>query len=422
MEESEFVSTEPFHTEPKPDIFSDLKIVDCDTHWVEPSDLWTSRAPVKWKDLVPRVESNDGFEQWVLGDEPLGNISVRTVGSGRVKHRGTFALDRVEDVDPASYDAKERVALMDELHVYAQIVYPNAAGFGGNTFGVKMEPEVRNFCVQAYNDAAAEWAAVSGGRLYPQALVPFWDIRAAAKEAERASQELGLSGVTASMVPQRNPGTPDYGDTAWDPFWEVCQEYNIPLSFHTGSVLGGLGSGTDSWASMMPKTDLDNPRQMRAAEAADADVMRSVAAAVPPQTLFSVGPISHLIMSGLLDRWPRLKFVLVETGIGWIPWMLEYMDFNQVEMSPVTRFGLERTPSEYFHDNMYAMWWFERSALRNLVNEIGASNILWETDFPHPVCLFPSPLTRAADTLKAQTPEVRRKVMQDNAVNLWKIR
>jgi predicted TIM-barrel fold metal-dependent hydrolase len=420
---SEDVVSEQFYTADMPEIFTDLKIIDCDTHFVEPPDLWTSRAPAKWRDRVPHIEVHDDLEQWSLDGVGLGPVSVRTVGTGRVKHRGLMGVHHFADVDPASYDAKSRVALMDDIHIWAQIVYPNASGFGGGTFGARMDADLRLFCVQAYNDAIAEWQTESGGRLLPQALVPFWDIPEAVKEARRA-HDLGLSGITVSARPEFNPGTPDYGDRLWDPFWEVVSEFELPISFHTGSALlvPGAAGASDVWKSMLPpELDMTDPKTARSVKGLSRIPMSLLAGQVPTNTVAYQLPMSYIMMSGLLDRWPKLKFVLVEAGIGWVPFVLEYLDHNVREMGPEDHFGLQRMPSEYFRDHMYVMWWFEKFALRSMVEEIGENNILWESDFPHPVCLFPNPLESAAKALASQSPKIRQNIMQDNAAALWHI-
>src|SRR5262249_35062444 len=138
-----------------------IRVIDCDTHFVEPGDLWTSRAPAKFKDRVPYMKRVDGVDKWYLGDGPLGESSVMVSGSGRTKRFGVAAIDRFDEIDPASYDPKARTAIMDDMGIFAQIVYPNASGFGGNSFGKRMDEDVRNFCVMAYNDAIAEWAAAA---------------------------------------------------------------------------------------------------------------------------------------------------------------------------------------------------------------------------------------------------------------------
>jgi hypothetical protein len=83
--------------------------------------------------------------------------------------------------------------------------------------------------------------------LRPQILVPFWDIKESAKELERA-HALGLRGVAIIAAPEAwGENLPDYGDPAWDPFWEVCSALDVPISFHVAS--GPFTEGTGPWKS-----------------------------------------------------------------------------------------------------------------------------------------------------------------------------
>lgn len=402
-----------------PESLEGIKVIDCDTHFVEPGDLWTSRAPAKYRDRVPYKKRVDGGDQWFLEGTPLGEISVMVVGSGRTKRQEVLAIDSFDEIDPASYDPVERTKIMDDMGIFAQIVYPNAAGFGGNSFGARMDEGVRTFCVQAYNDAVAEWAAHSPGRLFPQALVPFWDVEAAAKEVHRIA-ELGLSGIAASNSPHRFLGTPDYGELAWEPFWAALSEHEMPVSFHVGSGIFADGLPEYLWPSHLRTTGL--PGGMKSKEIPDAERrgMLSTVIANPQGALENVKTISNLMFTGVLDRWPKLKFFSVESGIGWVPFYLEYTEYSFDEMRDEKFFGMKRRPTEYFHDHFYVSWWFESFGPRH-AEEIGVRNILFESDFPHPVCLYPSPLERAAEALAGQSYENRKLIMETNAAELWHI-
>ena len=95
--------------------------------------------------------------------------------------------------------------------------------------------------------------------------------------------------------------------------------------------------------------------------------------------------------SGVFDRFPKLQMVLVESGIGYIPFMLETMDYELFENAPVQYAAMSKKPSEYFQSNWYATFWFEENQgdLQNMIDKVGDERILFETDFPHPTCLYP---------------------------------
>jgi len=131
--------------------------------------------------------------------------------------------------------------------------------------------------------------------------------------------------------------------------------------------------------------------------------------------------LANLIYSGLLERNPRLKMVSVESGIGWIPFVLESLDHQVNETAPGTMDYLSMLPSEYFRRQLYACFWFEQRDVGATLERVGVDNVLFETDFPHPTCLYPDSLQHAASSLEGVSPEVVRKVLQDNAANLYRI-
>src|SRR6185436_7090577 len=131
--------------------------------------------------------------------------------------------------------------------------------------------------------------------------------------------------------------------------------------------------------------------------------------------------LANLIYSGLLERHPKVKFVSVESGIGWIPFILEALDHQLNETAPGSLDYLSMAPSEYFRRQMYACFWFEKRDIAHVLELLGSDNVLFETDYPHPTCLYPDSLELAAPGLASLSADVRRKVLQDNAARLYHI-
>jgi predicted TIM-barrel fold metal-dependent hydrolase len=121
----------------------------------------------------------------------------------------------------------------------------------------------------------------------------------------------------------------------------------------------------------------------------------------------------------MLDRFPELKIVSVESGAGWVPFILEALEYEMEENAPGLKARLSLTPKEFFRRNIYATMWFEHSNLPNLVAAVGEDNILFETDFPHPTCLFPDPLATAAHHMQDLDPRARKKILGENATKLY---
>jgi predicted TIM-barrel fold metal-dependent hydrolase len=129
--------------------------------------------------------------------------------------------------------------------------------------------------------------------------------------------------------------------------------------------------------------------------------------------------LANLIYSTLLDRYPKLQFVSVESGIGWVPFMLEALDMQYRE----TGFNagkLKRMPSEYFATNFHACFWFERKNLSTSIKQIGVERVLFETDFPHPICLYP--IDNVDNAMADLTEAEKVKVLSGNAERLYNIK
>lgn len=385
---------------------SAIKVIDADTHFTEPHDMWTKRAPASIRDRVPQVKMLNGVRSWVIdGDQSIGtgahpNSSILKQG-GKVRDLDKFLKLQFEDVHPGSSSVKERLQVMDEAGIYAQIVYPNILGFGGQA-SAKVDADLRLACVQIYNDAMAEVQEESGQRLFPMALLPWWDVAQAVKETERCAA-MGLRGININSDPHMNNDDngdpiPDLGTEHWFPLWEVCEAGNIPVNFHIGASETAIDwMGQQGWPSL------------------SRDLRSGISGAM---LFFNNGKVvSNLIYSGILDRFKGLKFVSVESGIGWVPFLMEALDYQLEEIAETKSF--EKKPSEYFRSNFYGCFWFEQKDVSDMVRKVGVDNCMFETDFPHPTSLFP--IDNLEARLSSLTAEERAKVLSLNAAKLYNI-
>jgi uncharacterized protein len=384
------------------EFLGDVKVIDADTHLTEPHDLWTSRAPKGWEDRVPQVRDVNGVATWMIDGGNFG----RAAGSAVIRPDGSktvgpgFMRFTIDDVHPAAFDVDARLALMDAMGVHAQIVYPNVVGFGGQNFVSSIDPELRMLCATMFNDAMVELQERSGQRMFPMALLPWWDVDASVREIERC-HAMGLRGVNTNSDPH-NQGYPDLADRVWDPVWEACASLELPVNFHIGASETSL-----SWFGTSPWPSLDEERKL---------TLGSVMV-----ILGNFRTMGNLLVSGVLERHPTLQVVSVESGLGWIPFLLESLDYEIDECAPHASEHLSMKPSEYFRRQVHACYWFERDGLERGLASLGPDHIMFETDFPHPTCLFPDSLQRAAEGLVNVAPDVRRKVLSTNAARLYRI-
>ncbi len=387
-----------------PPTLDQVRVIDADTHFTEPHDLWTKRAPARLKDTMPHVVKVDGKPNWVINDTVLGPAGAGgVIDRDGVKGRAFEALNDwdIDRVHRGAYDPVARLEVMDESGISAQIIFPNFVGLGGQKIAEAVgDAAHRELCTAIYNDAGAEMQAESDNRLLPMALLPAWDVDACVREAHRV-KGLGLRGVNMTSDPQ-DQGAPDLASRAWDPLWEACSSLGLPVHFHIGASFTAMTYfDSYAWASH------------------DDDTKLAIGG-----TLLFVGNsrvVVNIICSGMLDRFPELKIVSVESGCGWIPFILEALDYELSENAPTQRESLSLLPSEYFKRQIYATTWFERTKLAPLVASVGEDNILFETDFPHPTCLYPNPLASAEDNMRELSAAARAKILGGNAEKLYHV-
>ena len=383
----------------------DVKVVDADSHLTESHDLWTKRAPAGYEDRVPRVEKMDGRPTWLVDGATLGFAGGVIDRQGKkFPFQESMVVWGIDRIHQAAFDPKARIEVLDDSGIWAQVLFPNSIGHGGQGLSQAVkDPVLRRLCIEIYNDAMAELQAESGNRLLPMPVLPAWDVDESVREAERVAA-LGARGVNLTSDPQ-DMGAPDLANRAWDPLWDVCDDLKLPVHFHIGASLTAMNFyGNYFWPSQ------------------DEYIKPAIGG-----TLLFIGNarvVVNVILCGMLDRHPGLKLVSVESGIGWVPFILEAMDYEVFENAPEQAGELSRMPSDYFKDHWYATFWFERNRggnLQALVDSVGEDNILFETDFPHPTCLYPKPLDTVAEKMATLTASARRKILGENAAKLYRL-
>jgi predicted TIM-barrel fold metal-dependent hydrolase len=382
------------------EVFPGIEVIDCDAHYTEPADLWTSRAPASLRSRMPQMRRVDDRDMWFVdNDIPLGPVGFSVIRKSGEKAIGELFLPQWELIHEASYDPSARLEVLNRLGIRAQILYPNVGGFGSSRF-IQLEDEaLRLACIQIYNDAVAELQSETDGRLLPQAVLPIWDSKALLKETERVTRELSLKGVTLPDTPERL-GLPDFADAYWEPFWELTSELGLPINFHIGSADTTTFTSAP-WKSMGPE--------------------RRIAIGAALLYMDNARVIVNLLYSDIIDRHPNLKFVSVESGVGWIPFILEACEYQWDEMVPTECKHHTLRPREKFQQGIHACFWFEEEGPKRLIESIGADKILFETDFPHPTCLYPHSREHLQNVLADVSQDIRRKVLCGNAAKLYGI-
>ena len=377
-------------------MFAGIKIVDCDTHITETPDLFTSRAPAKYKDKVPYVKRVDGTDKWFVGTRDFGSMGGNVIRKDNNKLLGRLAFRKYDEAHPGGHDMKARLQAMDDMGVHAQICYQNSGITQAGSLMSLGDPDLALAIIQIYNDASAEYQEVTGQRVFNMAHLPFWDQQALEAEARRCI-DMGLKGFVLPDTPEF-VGVPSFMSDYWTPFLEMCDATRTPLNFHLNAAIDPNRLAWDGFAF---------------------EQTLSVVA-----TMFSIGNAATLgnwIVSGRLDRHPGLKIGLIESGMGWVPFAIEALEHQFDEMLAGKAKDHSRRPWQYFRDHFFCTFWFEKVGPKQLLETIGVDNVLFETDFPHPTSLYPGVQAHLVDTLGGYSREVQKKVLQDNAVKLYNL-
>ena len=380
-----------------------LFIIDTDTHFTEPPDLWTSRLPKEWGDDVMHVRWDEQRQAdvWVAGDQVLGGAwSLLAYGTGHVADTEGARPKTRDDVHIATWVQAERVKEMDSMGIRSAVLYPNFAGLTTSRFRRGLaNDEIAEAHVRAYNDYQLEWAGQFPGRFIPMLVVPFWNLPAAVQEIERMAGK-GFGGIVTTGAPHLH-GQPFLGDHHWDPMWQACLDARMSVSFHIGN--GSIEERPDREAVMPPATGMSY--------------------SAIPLMIENAKHVLDLLLCGVLVRFPTLKFVSVESGLGWVPFVLEAADyhFKKARKELDTHPWGDLLPSDLFHRQVYVNYWFEHLEPWH-VDLIGEDNILFETDFPHRTCLEKDDVVHALSVLMADvSAEVREKILWGNAVQLYRL-
>lgn len=451
-------------------------LISVDDHLIEPPNTWIDRLPAKYREACPRWFSDDRGESWLFEGKryPIGG-SVTAGAFPPERRPQPFQPLKWSEIPPSCYEPTARIEAMNTDRVAAALMFPNLPEFSGNLFQRVEDKELALLCIQAYNDwLLDEWCTPYPDRFIGLALIPMWDSGLAANEAERAIRK-GARSVAFSLAPQNLgfPGIHSHGGF-WDPLFSVMNDANLPLSSHLGTDLntevtlfdmeimakrikeGGLDIGKVrehvSKGEHVALATLAKPDE-KPSEAFESR-MRSMISTHPRaagiMTQFGAqAPLLEWIFSGNFERFPNLKVVLSENGIGWIPailasadWMLEMSRSrvtqpHDVENNPLLTDEARRLaevtlaaraerdtkaplPSDVFRAHVYGCFIHDRVGVK-LLDEIGIDNVMIETDFPHNATWFPHSMDKALETLAHLPEDARYKILRGNAEKLFRL-
>ena len=377
---------------------SEMHVMSADSHVMEPADFWATRLDVKYRDQAPRVVKNDKGAGYVFVAPGMSPFPVAGgFGTGR---SGTELKEHLskgyEAARPSGWDPAERIKDQDIDGVEAEVLY--------TTLGMRLfsldNAGLQRACFGAYNDWLAEFCSYNPKRLVGNALISLEDIGEGIKELERCAR-IGLRGA---MIWGSAPEDRPYSSRIYDPFWQAASELEMPLSLHVIT-----GRGRESKLEVDPKTgnivSLAGPTRLEMYANVIHEIQRS---------------LTSLIVSGVLERFPRLKLVSAENDVGWLPHYMYRLDHAWEKYSALTPEPLPLKPSDYMRRQLWAT--FQDDPVGpGTYKFFGTNNYMWASDFPHTDSTWPNSRKVIERDFVGVPDDVTRKIVYENAAKLYRL-
>ena len=365
----------------RPDDPNKYFMVSTDGHVQEPFDLWQKRMDVKYRNRLPGVSTDkDGKKyQKTEGFRPLRIRNIKFEGEDGLRNgAGTTPEERLKDLAIDGVDA--------------EILFPNK----GLVMWATQDVHFSQAMCRVWNDWAWETFADYNDRLAPMACLATGDIPGAIAEIERCA-DLGFRGLTLPCKPIWGPGSHEhlnYNLPEFDPLWQTIQDVDLPMTFH-------VSTGRD------PRTSRGN----------GGAVINYAVHSLSP----TMEPIANLCASGVLERFPDLRFGSVEAGIGWVPWAVWALDEAYRKHHMFVRPKLSQLPSDFFRSNGFATFQEDKPGLDLMREHNLVSNFMWANDYPHHEGTWPHSAQAIERTMQNLTDEERAQVLGLNAARVFKL-
>jgi predicted TIM-barrel fold metal-dependent hydrolase len=360
-----------------------------------PANVWTDRMSSKWGDRTPHIEENDkGMAFWACDGESWGMWSGKRFSFGGPKPIHT-AYDRggIEDISELrAGNPKLRLEDMDRDGVWGHLVF-------GPVTSIKTTDEaLMRACYAAYNDWLYEdFCSAAPERLIGVAMLPPHP-GPAIDELKRLAKRGGVKQANLQIA----MAEPRLEDKAWEPLFDLLEESGIVLSFHV-TVFPGAVKAFDKYRGSPGATFLHAKMFI---------------------TQF-LDPFADLFAWGILERHPKMKIVIAESGVGWVPWVVEELDYRHWRLWECADYWddkggipLKTKPSELFKRQVYGTFQQSPTAMR-LLEFWGPDNLLWASDYPHPDSIWPNSQRTIGETMNHLDPDTVRKLVGGNAAKLY---
>ena len=365
----------------------DMILVSVDDHVIEPRGMFDGLLPAKYQDKAPKlIRRDDGTDYWFYDGNEIPNVGLNAVVGRPPEEYGIEPMS-LDDMRVGCYDVHERVRDMSVNGVLGSMCFPSFPQFCGQLFARTADKEQALAMVRAYNDWHIDaWCGAYPGRFIPCPIPAIWDPEIMAAEIRRCAAK-GAHTVTFSENPSKL-GWPSVHSDHWDPVWRACSDEGVVLLMHIGS------------SSQTVVTSVDAP----------------IDCLITLTPINIVQAAADLVWSPVLRKFPDIKFALSEGGIGWIPYLLERLDYNYQHHKAWTGqdFG-DKLPSQVFNEHVITCFIDDAFGLASRAF-LDMDKVTWECDYPHSDSTWPNSPELLSKTLAGLSDEEIAKITHLNAI------
>lgn len=371
-----------------------VRLLSCDTHLEHPATVMADHVDGKFHQILENALGTMKFWNDALSVQGPDGMHLGVMAGAQEFHKARLGRYDLETMEiPGSYGGpKEYIGWMDLDGVESAVILPGLAlstalGLVGKTASDSAE---RIEFIRGYNNFISDFCAEYPGRLLGAACIPQTSIDDAIEEMLRARDLPGITTISPGNFPSAT-STPQPED---ERFYAACQEAGMPITLH-----GGISSG---------------PASIR--------TPRDVATWIMGQTEVATGgPFSaaQLIMSGVFDRIPDLRFVILEAGASWLPYMMGAMDHMWDRHRHWADIQLKNPASWYCTSGNFLWNIIADRAAVELRDRIGVENLSWSSDFPHSNSEWPRSQVSAINLCAGTTPAERNDILWSNAARFY---
>jgi predicted TIM-barrel fold metal-dependent hydrolase len=353
------------------------KIIDADSHVIEPPAMWGQYLEPKFREFAPSADMK------IKGEPISQKISPQVQAEGNKQMMQAHPHAYLNRYNPESH-----VQSMTQMGIDVAFIYPN---YGLWLFAIDSLPaEVMGAFVRAYNTwLYEEFCSYDPARLKGVGAVNQHDPEDMVKELHR-SANLGWKAVFLRPNPVKGR---ILSDPAYEPFWAACEDLDMAVGIHEGH-----------W-SRLPTTGADRFNTRFALHACSHPMEQMMA-------------LLALIEGGVLERHPQLRIGFLESGCGWLPYWLWRLD-EEYQVTPwEVKDRVRLMPSEYFRRQCFIAVEPSEPYLSQLIDYIGSDNIIFGSDYPH-MDHKPDIVSQVLKLEKDLAKETVEKILADNPTRFY---